>query len=229
MPLRLFVRCDPWPHQCAHDLFDTSSVHSDSTSYDSRVPVSLDDAALVARARGGDFGAFAEFVRRHEARVRLVLARMLADDRDVEEATQDVFVQAWRHLDRFRGDAATFTWLYRIAINEALARLRRRRLQLTNIEDAGYHEALSTTPEAGPDAQAQSAEVRIYLARQLQLLPLEYRAPLVLRDVIGLSNHEVAEILDLSVAATKSRVHRARMTIREQLARWEADEPPERL
>jgi RNA polymerase sigma-70 factor (ECF subfamily) len=188
--------------------------------------VSPDDAALVARARGGDVEAFAQFVRRHEARVRLVLARMLADDRDVEEATQDVFVQAWRHLGHYRGDAAVFTWLYRIAVNEALARLRRRQLQLTDIEDAGHQEALATAPEAGPEAQAQSMELREYLAEQLRLLPLEYRAPLVLRDVVGLSNNEVAEILELTVAATKSRVHRARMEIRDRLARWEAESEP---
>jgi RNA polymerase sigma-70 factor (ECF subfamily) len=186
------------------------------------VSVSPDDVALVARARGGDVEAFAEFVRRHETRIRLVLARMLADDRDVEEATQDVFVQAWRNIGRYRGDAAVFTWLYRIAVNEALARLRRRRLQLSDLDDAVHHEALATAPEAGPEAQAQSAELRRFLAEQLRLLPFEYRAPIVLRDVVGLSNSEVAEILELSVAATKSRVHRARMEIRERLARWEA-------
>lgn len=222
MLLRLLVRCHPRPHQCAHDPFDAYSVHSDSTSYDPRVPLSPDDAELVARARGGDVDAFAEFVRRHEARVRLVLARMLADQRDVEEASQDVFVQAWRNLDRYRGDAGVFTWLYRIAVNEALARLRRRQLQLTDIAQAGGHDALATAPEAGPEARAQSTELREFLAAQLQLLPLEYRAPIVLRDVVGLSNQEVAEILELTVAATKSRVHRARMEMRERIAEWDA-------
>src|SRR5579859_5962603 len=94
-----------------------------------------DDAGLVAGAKAGDVEAFAELVRRYERRVRSVLFRLLDDARDVEEAAQDVFVQAWRHLDSFRSDAAVFTWLYRIAVNEALQRKRRHRLQTTEMEE----------------------------------------------------------------------------------------------
>src|SRR5918999_6520575 len=94
-----------------------------------------DDAALLARARDGDLDAFAELVRRYERRVRSVLARLLDDERDVEEAAQDVFVQAWRGLSRYRGEAAFFTWLYRIAINEALMRKRRKQLPLAELDE----------------------------------------------------------------------------------------------
>ena len=94
-----------------------------------------DDRRLLAQARGGEVEAFAELVRRHEHRVRAVLYRLLDDERDVEEATQDSFVQAWRNLDRFRGEAAVFTWLYRIAVNEALGRLRRKRVPLAEVAD----------------------------------------------------------------------------------------------
>src|SRR5919108_3099340 len=87
-----------------------------------------EEARLLARAREGDVEAFADFVRLLERRVRGLLARLLDDDRDVDEAAQDTFVQAWRHLDRYRGDAAPFTWMYRIAVNEALQRTRRNRL-----------------------------------------------------------------------------------------------------
>ena len=177
----------------------------------------LDDQELLARAREGDVDAFAEFVRRYEQRVRNVLHRLLDDQRDVEEATQDSFVQAWRNLDRFRGDAAVFTWLYRIAVNEALARLRRKRLPTTDIENAQPAANLAEEPHSA----AESGELEEFLAERIRTLEPEYRAPLVLRDVIGLSNEEVAAILDLSVAATKSRIHRARMRIREELVRWE--------
>src|SRR5688500_14416460 len=95
----------------------------------------VDEASLLARAREGDLDAFAELVRRYEHRVRAVLFRLLDDDRDVEEATQDAFVQAWRNLDRFRREATAFTWLYRIAVNEAYARLRRKRLPLAELEE----------------------------------------------------------------------------------------------
>src|SRR6266545_3567248 len=94
-----------------------------------------DDARLLALARNGDFDAFAEFVRCYERRVRSVLLRLLEDERDVEEATQDVFVQAWRSLGRFRGRSAIFTWLYRIAVNVELYGRRRKRLPTTELDE----------------------------------------------------------------------------------------------
>ena len=175
-----------------------------------------DDARLIELARAGDVDAFAALVRRHEHRVRGVLLRLLGDARDVEEATQDVFVQAWRNLDRFRGDAAPFTWLYRIAVNEALMRQRRRRLPETELDEAAGAPSLSTTASS-----AEAAELRHFLLTQISELSFEYRAPLVLRDLEGLSNEEVAAALDLTVAAAKSRIHRARMQLREALERWE--------
>ena len=169
-----------------------------------------DDLELVGRARSGDAEAFAELVRRYERRVGAVLYRLLDDPRDVEEVVQDVFVQAWRSLDRFRGDAALFTWLYRIAVNEALMRRRRRRPALEPLEEA------PDRPQDEPDA-----ELRAFLTARLRALPFEYRAPLVLRDVEGLSNQQVADVLGLSLAAAKSRIHRARMQIRAELEAWE--------
>jgi RNA polymerase sigma-70 factor (ECF subfamily) len=176
-----------------------------------------DDEALLARAGEGDVEAFAGLVRRYEHRVRAVLFRLLDDDRDVEEATQDCFVQAWRNLDRFRGDAAVFTWLYRIAVNEALARRRRKRPPTTEIDEN------AAVDEATPYDAAESGELEGFLAEQIRALPPEYRAPLVLRDVIGLSNQEVADVLELSLPAAKSRIHRARMQIRKEVVRWERE------
>ncbi len=169
------------------------------------------DVELVERAQAGDVEAYGELVRRYERRVAPVLARLLDDARDVEEATQDVFVQAWRHLDRFRGDAVVFTWLYRIAVNEALMRRRRHRPALTELDER--------TPAAPTSEHA--GDLRTFLLLQLQALPFELRAPLVLRDHEGLSNQEVAEALGLSLAATKSRIHRARMQLRAALQEWE--------
>jgi RNA polymerase sigma-70 factor (ECF subfamily) len=181
--------------------------------------VDQDDRALLERAREGDVDAFAEFVRANEHRVRTVLRRLLDDERDVEEATQDCFVQAWRNLHRFRGDAAVFTWLYRIAVNEGLARLRRKRLPTTDIDKAQAPAAEHSPPQ--PHDAAESGELEAFLADRIRALEPEYRAPLVLRDVVGLTNQEVADILELSLPATKSRIHRARMRIREELVRWE--------
>ena len=183
-----------------------------------------DDAALLARAKGGDVDAFAEIVRRHEHRVRGVLYRLLDDRRDVEEATQDCFVQAWRNLDRFRGESAMFTWLYRIAVNEALVRLRRKRLPLTELEEGGGGASMAGEAPDEPHRRAEASELHTFLAARIRALPLEYRAALVLRDLVGLSNEEVAHVLEVSVAAAKSRIHRARLQIREDLERWERGE-----
>lgn len=179
------------------------------------------DRELVARARAGDLDAFAEIVRRHEVRVRGVLTRLLSDDRDVEEALQDTFVQAWRNLDRFREQAALFTWLYRIATNEALMRLRRRRPASVDLDDAAERELVQPDEDTAPEMAAFALELRDFLFERLRRLPFEYRAPLVLRDLEGLSNQEVADVLGLSPAAAKSRIHRARMRIRADLEDWE--------
>lgn len=180
------------------------------------------EAALLLRAQEGDLDAFAEFVRVFERRVRGVLTRLLDDERDVEEAAQDTFVQAWRHLDRFRGEAAPFTWLYRIAVNEALQRNRRRRLDTQPLEQAPELEIrVSPQSTAGrplpADVAAGQREEVARLIDELRALPFEARAPLVLRDVEGWSYEEVAAALDISVSAAKSRVHRARLQVTRSL------------
>lgn len=173
------------------------------------MPPTDHDRELVERAAGGDADAFGELVRAYERRVASVLYRLLDDRRDVEEATQDVFVQAWRNLHRYRRESQLFTWLYRIAVNEALMRRRRKQLHLEELDERA---AAPPDPEAG---------LRDVLVRELAALPFEYRAAVVLRDVEGLSNDEVAEALEISVPAAKSRIHRGRMRIRDALAAWE--------
>jgi RNA polymerase sigma-70 factor (ECF subfamily) len=169
------------------------------------------DEDLLAKSRAGDLDAFAQLVSRYERRVRSVLARLLDDERDVEEAAQDVFVQAWRNLSTYRGDAAFFTWLYRIAVNEALMRKRRKRVAVAEL-DEGLVGASEPEVDEG------------WLLARIRALPDELRLPLVLRDIEGLSNQEVADVLELSLSAAKSRIHRARMQIRGELEAREASE-----
>jgi RNA polymerase sigma-70 factor, ECF subfamily len=178
-------------------------------------PTAAAASELLERARRGDLEAFAEFMRRFERRVRAVLYRLLDDARDIDEAVQDTFVQAWRNLDRFRGDAAPYTWLYRIAVNEALMRRRRKSLPTSELQEA--------TISGGEDAYA-AADARTFLIERLRALPIEYRTAVVLRDIEGLSNEEVARVLEISLAAAKSRIHRGRMQLRAQLERWESGE-----
>ncbi len=175
--------------------------------------MAMSERELLEQAKRGDLDAFAEFVRAFERRIRTVLYRLLDDARDVDEAVQDTFVQAWRHIERFRGDAAPYTWLYRIAVNEALMRRRRKTLPTTELQE--------TTVSGGEDAYA-AADARAFLIERLRALPIEYRTAVVLRDVEGLSNDEVARVLEISLAAAKSRIHRGRMQLREELERWES-------
>jgi RNA polymerase sigma-70 factor (ECF subfamily) len=174
--------------------------------------VGLSERELLEQARAGDLEAFAEFMRAFERRIRTVLYRLLDDARDIDEAVQDTFVQAWRNLERFRGDAAPYTWLYRIAVNEALMRRRRKTLPTSELQE--------TTLTGGEDRFA-AADARAFLIERLRALPDEHRAAVVLRDLEGLSNEEVAQTLEISLAAAKSRIHRGRMQLREELERWE--------
>ena len=182
------------------------------------------EVELLARARKGDAEAFAEFVRLFERRIRALLGRLLDDERDVDEAAQDTFVQAWRNLGRFRGDAAPFTWLYRIAVNEALQRTRRKRLETRSLDDVPGLDRELDAGAAGRalpvDVAVENREVQAFLAERLRALPPDFRLPLVLRDLEGWSNREVAEALGLSLPATKSRIHRARMQLRHELELW---------
>ena len=173
----------------------------------------VSEPKLLEQAKTGDLDAFAEFVRTFERRIRNVLYRLLDDTRDVDEAVQDTFVQAWRNLERFRGDAAPYTWLYRIAVNEALMRRRRKTLPTGELQES--------TVSGAEDAYA-AADARAFLIGRLRALPIEYRTAVVLRDIEGLSNEEVARVLEISLAAAKSRIHRGRMQLRAELERWES-------
>jgi len=178
------------------------------------------DAELVRLAQEGDLEAFAEIVRRHERRLRIVLHRLLDDTRDVEEAVQDAFLQAWRNLDRYRAEAALFTWLYRIGVNAALARTRRKAHPTTGLESLLDEGAPQVAQELLPEPSAEAHDLRSRVLAALAQLPFEYREAVVLRDLAGLSNEEVAAALDVSLPAAKSRIHRGRLQLRDLL------EPP---
>lgn len=171
---------------------------------------------LLESARAGDHQAFARLVRIHEQQLSARLYRLLDDPRDVEEALQDTFVAAWQHLDGHRGDAALSTWLYRIATNVALMSARRRRPLTVPLADASEQlDRMAVDPIADTVGHVEVARPRAALAA----LPTEQRIVVVLRDVEGLSAAEVAQHLDITVAATKTRLHRGRMTLRKILAR----------
>ncbi len=176
-----------------------------------------EETRLIERAQGGDEAAFGELVRAHSDRLFAVVVRFTADPVEAEDVMQEAFLRAWRSIGRFEGRSAFFTWLYRIGINEAKRRAERR-------PRPGREIPIETSPLAeapdwseAPELRAEHGETARLLEQAILELPLAYRAPLVLRDVEGLSTREAAEVMELSEAALKSRLHRARMTVRRRL------------
>jgi RNA polymerase sigma-70 factor (ECF subfamily) len=177
-------------------------------------PTTADEHQLIARAQGGDRSAFEELVRRHADRLYAVVLRFVADADEAEEVTQEAFLRAWRSIDRFEQRSQFFTWLYRIGINEAKRRAERRPPAgtVTSIEDSPIEDALDWSD--APELRAEQGDLRLVLERTIRELPVEYRAPLILRDIEGLSTREAAEVMELGEAAFKSRLHRARLAVR---------------
>ena len=142
--------------------------------------------------------------------------RILGNHADAEEAAQDAFFSAYRNFDRFRGDAKVSTWLYRIATNAALMKLRKDRNKRM-LTQTGYEDMDLISPAKGPEKLAMNSELREHLERGLDLLQPKLKAAVVLRDVQGLSNEEAAEVLKLSVSSLKARLHRGRVLLRKYL------------
>jgi RNA polymerase sigma-70 factor (ECF subfamily) len=186
------------------------------------------DEELVRAAQAGDNRAFDELVRRYQEKVYRLSYKILRHEDDAAEALQDAFLSAYRGLKNFKVESTFSTWLYRIATNASLMKYRKRRSNLVSLE-----QSQSQNPDAEPlqipdwtqqpPEQLLTSETREVMEEGIQRLPEELRLVFVLRDIEGNSNAEVAEILDLSVAAVKSRLHRARIALRERLNRYFAD------
>ena len=151
---------------------------------------------------------------RNADRLFASLRRFGLDDAEAQEVAQETFLRAWRSLPRFERRSRFFTWLYRIGFNEAQRRLGRRRPAGTVVSGDVYPLEQIEDASPGPPASAETRELAAALARALRELPVDLRAPVVLRDVEGLSTREAAEVLDLGEAAFKSRLHRGRMALR---------------
>jgi RNA polymerase sigma-70 factor, ECF subfamily len=182
------------------------------------MPGSADDEeeVLVDRARAGDRGAFEELVRRHADRLYAVILRFVADRETAQEVTQEAFLRAWRGIDRFQGRSRLFTWLYRIGINEAKRQAAREPAErVVSLDEEPILEAPDWSE--APETRAQQTDLRRVLEDSIRALPIEYRAPVILRDVEGLSTSEAAEVMELSEPAFKSRLHRGRLALRRAL------------
>ena len=177
------------------------------------------DESLIQRVCAGDTACFEVLMRRHNERIYRTVRAVLGDDADVEDVMQQAYVSAYQHLDRFEGRARFSTWLTRIAINEAYARLRKRhRTEPASWED---DHGLADEPESAgptPEQVAERREIQALLERAVDSLSMPNRTVFVLRSVEGLSTAETADCLKISEEAVKTRLHRANEALRLWLA-----------
>ena len=184
------------------------------------------DVALVERVRAGDVSAYDTLVRKYERQIFRIALRITQNREDAEDVTQDTFVKGFEKLDQFQGNSKFYTWLVRIAVNESLMRLRKRRTgKMVSIDEDVETEEGSVPRDLAdwapdPEQNYSQAELNKILDKTIKGLPPGFRVVFELRDVQGLSTEETAEALGLSIPAVKSRLLRARLQLRERLTRY---------
>jgi RNA polymerase sigma-70 factor (ECF subfamily) len=184
------------------------------------------DQVLIEKIRAGDYQAFESLVTRYEAKVYRLALRMLRNPQDAEDALQETFLQVFRGLAGFEGRSQFSTWLFRLATNVCLMRIRHRETEpskllpledyLPKLEEGDSPQMIEWADR--PEEALLSKESREKMMEALDKLPPEYRAVFILRDIEGFSNAETGESLGISVAAVKSRLHRARLALRGMLS-----------
>lgn len=191
-----------------------------------------EDQALLTRAQAGDMSAFEALVGKHQDRVYGLAMRMTRSEADAAEIAQETFLSAYQHLKEFRGEAAFGSWVHRIAANHALMRLRHRRVVEAAEEEikgpefnerGSFVEYPQTDWSRRADDKILDAELGQAIQQATDTLPAGYREVFLLKDTEDLSYEEIAEIMGISVPAVKSRLHRARLALREAIDAFYAE------
>jgi len=185
-----------------------------------------DELELVSSARKGDTGAFSTLLRRYEGKIFRLAMNITQNREDAEDVLQEAFFKAYEHLDQFQGNSKFYTWIVRIAVNQALMKLRKRKSdrtvsldeQIDTGEDMVVREIATWDPD--PEERYSQEELNTILTEAIDELAPIYRTVFTLRDVDGLSTEETADVLELSVPAVKSRLLRARLQLRDRLTRF---------
>lgn len=181
------------------------------------------DGQLIAKAKAGDVDAFGALVERHESKVYGLCLKMLGNHEDAEDCLQEVFIKAFEALPRFREESRFSTWIYRIATNACLMRLRKRKIETVSLDqpvELGDGSVSRDVEDwsSDPAADVMSDELGSVLTQHINELEPDNRIVFVLRDIHGMSTDETASVLGLSVPAVKSRLHRARLFLRQRLS-----------
>jgi len=186
----------------------------------SKVAVSADDRRLIADCLAGNAAAFGELVNRYQDRLYNTLVRVLDHSEDARDVVQESFLHAYLSLHAFKGDSRFFTWLYRIGMNTAISMKRKQKPVLrlhSRIEEAGAFEPLDPSEINRPGHALETAEEERRVQEALGRLSQEHRAVLVMKDMDGMKYDEMAEILDVPIGTVRSRLHRARLELRDLL------------
>ena len=194
-------------------------------------PILTPDQVLLARLQSGDERALSDLSDAYSSKIYQLAFRYLRNKEDAEEITQDVLFKVYRKVDAFRGDAQLSSWIYRITFNAAMSRLRTARYQRAQADDrrvaAATDEdgvsAASRTPDVADwsdmaDERVLRTQLRQHVFRAILALPAIYRAPVMLRDIQGMSTEEASAVLKVKDQTLKSRLHRGRLILRKQLA-----------
>ncbi len=186
----------------------------------------FDEAAFVAQAQHGDVAAFTELVNRYESNIFRLARHITQNPEDAEDVLQETFLKAYEHLKDFQGNSKFYTWLVRIAVNQSLMKLRKRKTDASVSLDEPYDTGEENLTreiavwDPNPESTYSREEIRAILEKAVESLPPAFRAVFVLRDVEDLSTEETATALNLSIPAVKSRLLRARLRLREKLTRY---------
>lgn len=176
-----------------------------------------DDAQLISQSLAGDSAAFGQLVRKHQDRLYNTIVHVVGCRVEAEDVVQEAFVQAFVKLDTFQGHSAFYTWLYRIAFNSAISRRRRKRAEVSVEHSRELTGAEPIDTGEAPSERLEREERAGQVRQALSVLSDEHRSILVLREVEGCCYETIAEILDLPIGTVRSRLHRARLQLREEL------------
>jgi len=190
------------------------------------------DMALLARIRAGDKAACDDCIREHSPGIYRLALRLMRDEYEAEEVLQETFLNAFKGISRFDGRSGLRTWLYRIAYNSAMMRLRRPRREFVSVEEASDPETGTPVPQElfdwgnVPEDALEKAELRNEMMRAIRELPEKLRAVFVMRDLEDFSTEETAAALGVKIEVVKTRLHRARLRLRESLSGYFASGAP---
>lgn len=225
----------PFNAACHHIKWQMSSVPEPIFCIIQRMthdkPEIVDEVALIARLQAGDQTACAVCVDQYATQIYRLAVRLMGNEADAEDVVQETFLAAWKAIGTFEGRSTLSTWLYRITHNTAMMRLRRKTPLFVSVDETLQEEKSWQVPQqlfdwcCLPAEEFETEEVRSELEQTIMALPPTLKSVFLLRDVEGLSTREAAAVLEISEAAVKKRLQRARFWLRERLADYFSEHP----